>query len=142
MLIEILQPTRTKKNASAQKKKKKEHGDDETSIHTLTHTHKHTRIQNHYPNHNQNLGSMDRNRSDRVRTYKHFKPGGPWNPDHVDIFTHKHTRIQNPNNYQNLGSTDQNRSERAVCGTIIRILSSNAGVHGRKPTGLGPGPKN
>ena len=77
MLIEILQPTRTKKNASAQKKKKKEHGDDETSIHTLTHTHKHTRIQN--PNNYQNLGSMDQNRSDRTRTYEHFRPGGPWN---------------------------------------------------------------
>jgi len=40
MLIEILQPTRTKKNASAQKKKKKEHGDKMKL--QFTHSHIHT----------------------------------------------------------------------------------------------------
>jgi len=51
MLIEILQPTRTKKKRLRSKKEKKSTDDSQNSIHTLTHTHKTNQDTN--PNHYQ-----------------------------------------------------------------------------------------
>ena len=103
MLIEILQPTRTKKKRLRSKKEKKEHGDKMKL--QFTHSHIHTNTPGY-----------------RIRTIIRI-----WDP---------RTKTDQT------GPGPTNILDRAVRGTIIRILSSKSGIHGPKPTGLGPGPKN
>ena len=79
MLIEILQPTRTKKKRLRSKKEKKEHGDKMNNFNSHTHTY----TQTHQDTEFEQLSKSWIHGPKPIRPDhdldKHFRPVGPWN---------------------------------------------------------------